>query len=220
MNNRTYVQYGSGWSSPKGWRNFDASPTLRFERLPFIGKLYTRNDYRFPENVEYGDIVKGLPIADESAYAVYCSHVLEHLSLCDFHTALLNTKKVLRPGGIFRLVLPDLAYSIKQYLESSSNDAALTFMRETSLGCERRPNTFKSLVLTWLGNSAHLWMWDYKSLEQELMKAGFVSVRRAVYGDSIDLVFLEVEDKPRWDNCLGVECQKPTQIVLRNRARE
>ncbi len=95
---RKYLQYGCGWSAPKGWRNFDASPTLRFERLPLIGRLYTRNGQRFPENVEYGDIVKGLPVAAQSFHGVYCSHVLEHLSLADFRTALINTWRILKTG--------------------------------------------------------------------------------------------------------------------------
>ena len=93
MNNE-YVQYGCGWSAPINWRNFDASPTLRFERIPIIGKLYTKNDSRFPQNVEFGDIVSGLPIANNSCKGVYCSHILEHLSLEDFKLALKNTHKI------------------------------------------------------------------------------------------------------------------------------
>lgn len=83
-----YVQYSCAWCAPAGWTNFDASPTLRFERLPIIGNLYTKNENRFPENVEYGDIVKGLPVPDDSCKGIYCSHVLEHLSLSDFRVAL------------------------------------------------------------------------------------------------------------------------------------
>src|SRR5712691_5357503 len=108
MSNNLYVHYGSGWCAPPNWRNFDASPTLRFERIPVIGRLYTKNATRFPENIEYGDIVKGLPIEDESCKAIYCSHVLEHLSLEDFRVALRNTHKLLRKDGVFRFVMPDL----------------------------------------------------------------------------------------------------------------
>jgi hypothetical protein len=72
-----YVQFGSGFSAPEGWLNFDISPTLRFERLPLIGKLCTCNMQRFRRNVLYGDIVKGLPIPDGSCRGIYCSHVLE-----------------------------------------------------------------------------------------------------------------------------------------------
>ena len=102
-----YVQYGCGFCAPATWRNFDASPTLRFERIPVIGSLYSRNASRFPDNVEYGDIVRGLPVANGSCRAVYCSHVLEHLSLDEFRRALRNTRAVLQDGAIFRLVMPD-----------------------------------------------------------------------------------------------------------------
>jgi hypothetical protein len=207
MNNQ-YVQYGCGWSAPKSWRNFDASPTLRFERIPFIGKLYTKNNSRFPPNVEFGDIVDGLPILDNSCKGIYCSHILEHLSLEDFRSALKNTYKILEIGGCFRLVLPDLEYSIKQYIDNQSIDASLMFMRETFLGKEKRSRGLKSFISEWFGNSQHLWMWDYKSIYQELQDAGFIDTRRAKFGDFTDLMFKDVEKEGRWLNCLGVECKK------------
>jgi ubiquinone/menaquinone biosynthesis C-methylase UbiE len=203
-----YIQYGCAWSAPGSWRNFDASPTLRFERLPLVGKLYTKNHARFPKNVEYGDIVKGLPVQSESCVGVYCSHVLEHLSLEDFRKALKNTYCILKKDGIFRLVVPDLEYSINKYIKAPSEDAALTFMKETSLGQERRSRGLKGFVFSFLGNSQHLWMWDYNSMERELRDAGFIKVRRACFRDSADPLFGEVEESARWKNCLGVECIK------------
>jgi len=208
MSNSQCVQYGCGWSAPLNWRNFDASLTLRFECLPLIGRLYTKNDTRFPENVEYGDIVKGLPIPDAEYQLIYCSHVLEHLSLSDFRIALQNSYRKLEKGGIFRFVLPDLEYYVKRYVNDSSADAAPSFMRGTSLGCQSRSRSLKSLLLSYLGNSQHLWMWDYKSIVEELREVGFQEIRRATFGDSIDSRFDSVEEKNRWDNCLGVECKK------------
>ena len=177
--------------------------------MPLIGRLYTKNQSRFPSNVEYGDIVKGLPVSPDSCAGVYCSHILEHLSLGDFRAALRNTKEILRPNGIFRLVLPDLEHSIIKYNKNASAEAASEFMRETSLGHENRARGLKSIITTWLGNSQHLWMWDYKSIAAELKDAGFIEIRRAFFGDSSDPFFNTVEDKGRWDNCLGVECRKP-----------
>lgn len=207
MSDSLYVQYGCGWSAPDAWRNFDASPTLRFERVPLVGALYTKNASRFPRNVGYGDIVRGLPVPRESCTGVYCSHVLEHLSLEDLRTALANTYHMLRPGGVFRFVLPDLEQSAREYLSNPASDAALAFMRGTGLGRERRTKGLRGLVISSLGNSQHLWMWDYKSLERELQDAGFVSARRAFLGDSSDPMFQQVEDSGRWDGCLGVECR-------------
>src|SRR5687767_11842143 len=96
-----YVQYGCGMCCPESWVNFDASPTLRMQRIPVLGKLAPGP--RFPKAVRYGDIVKGLPVADASCDGMYCQHVLEHLSLADCRAALRNTLRALKPGHIFRL---------------------------------------------------------------------------------------------------------------------
>lgn len=201
------MQFGCGFSAPEGWRNFDASPTLRFERLPLIGSLYSRNGNRFPTNVEYGDIVKGLPLADESCAVIYASHVLEHLSLEDFQTAIHNTFRLLKAGGLFRLVVPDLETLARKYLESKDPDAAMSFMKETSLGIENRSRNLKGFTRSWLGNSSHLWMWDFKSLSSELSKIGFVDIRRCNAGD--EPIFVPAEDPGRFVESIAVQCRKP-----------
>lgn len=209
MGPKLYVQYGCGFSSPAGWLNYDASPTLRFERLPLIGRLYTKNAARFPADVKYGDIIRGLPLTPGSCAGIYASHVLEHLSLNDFRIALNNTYRLLHSGGIFRLVVPDLQGLASRYLESSEASAAENFLRETSLGIEGRPRGLRGLVQMLLGNSCHLWMWDFKGIQKELMTTGFVSVRRCELGDSADPMFELVESADRFVNAVAVEAIKP-----------
>jgi predicted SAM-dependent methyltransferase len=209
MTDTQYIQYGCGWCAPAKWRNFDASPTLRFERIPLLGKLYTKNQEPFPKNVEYGDIVVGLPIPGASCRIVYCSHVLEHLALDDFRLALKNTYKILVSGGVFRFVIPDLEFTITNYISDSTHEAAINLMRSTLLGKEKRLRGLRGLMSLWLGNSQHLWMWDYKSIQFELQKVGFKDIRRANFGDSsYNNIFQDVESLERWENCLGVECKK------------
>jgi ubiquinone/menaquinone biosynthesis C-methylase UbiE len=175
-----------------------------------LGRLYTRNAAgRFPENVEYGDVVRGLPVDENACDGVYCSHVLEHLALSDFRVALENTHKILKSNATFRLVVPDLRICVQKYLNSPSAQASIEFLKETCLGEETRPRSLKGLVTSWLGNSKHLWMWDFKSLALELQAAGFVEIRRAAFCDSPDPKFATVEAQDRWDDCLGVECRKP-----------
>ena len=210
MTNNLYVQYGCGWSAPIGWLNFDGSPTLKFERIPIIGKLYTKNKLRFPDNVLYGNVLKTLPVGSSQVTGLYCSHVLEHLSYCDLKVALNESYRLLEKGGIFRLVLPDLEYMINKYTayHNTSVAPAISFMKETDLGVEKRDKTFIDIIKSRYGGSKHLWMWDYKSLSLELKNAGFVEIRRAYYNDSTDPNFKKVESKKRWDNCLGIECKK------------
>jgi SAM-dependent methyltransferase len=203
------VHYGCGFSAPTAWWNFDASVTLRFEQAPLIGRVYTKNERRFPPNVEYGDIVSGLPVPDGSCRAVYCSHVLEHLSLEGCRSALRNTLRVLRSGGTFRLVVPDLDVLARAYVADASPDAAHKFVRDTWLGKERRSQGLLRFAYEYLRTSGHRWMWDYDSMELELADAGFAEIRRAEFGDSPDPMFSLVEDADRWQDCLGVECRRP-----------
>ena len=114
------------------------------QRIPLIGSLYSRNASPFPVNVEYGDIVKGLPVADGRYRAVYCSHVLEHLSLDEFRLALRNTRALLQDGGICRLVMPDFEECVKAYTSSQDAEAAIRFMSSSGLGTETRPRSLGS----------------------------------------------------------------------------
>lgn len=206
-----YVQYGCGLCAPATWINFDVSPTLRLQRLPLLGWLGRSVKPVFPKTVRYGDIVRGLPIREQACKAIYCSHVLEHLSLEDFEIALKHTFSYLRPGGTFRFVLPDLELLARRYLlELESNpEASVQFMRESYLGYPTRARGIRGAVRAWLGNSAHLWMWDFKSISQFLERAGFAEVRRAFFADSPDPAFSAVEDEGRWTDNLGVNCIRP-----------
>lgn len=205
----SYLQYGCGHDAPDSWINFDSSPTLVLERAPLVGRYLNKNARRFPACVRRGDIVRGLPVAPGSASAVYCSHTLEHLPLEDFRKALRHTWAMLKPGGVFRCVVPDLAYYIDNYRTSGSPTAAHTFLHDTMLGRETRPRGLYAWLKEIFGGSAHFWMWDYPALAHELAAAGFVDIRRAQFGDAADPRFAEVENESRWTNCLGVDCRRP-----------
>jgi len=209
MNQKLYVNYGCGVSAPDNWINFDSSPTLLFEKIPLVGKMYTRNNQRFPKYVKYGDIVKGLPIPPESCAGIYASHILEHLALEDFRVALTNTYRLLIPGGLFRLVVPDLEYLAKTYINSENPLAAEEFVRNTWMGVMTRRRGLLGWVEAILGNSRHLWMWDFKSLRYELMAVGFMDIRRCDYSDATDVMFKQVEHPLQFVNAVGIECRKP-----------
>lgn len=208
MPTHEYVQFGCGFSAPEGWLNFDTSPTLRFERLPVFGRLYTRNAQRFPASVRYGNIIKGLPVADGACQGIYCSHVLEHLALDEFNAALRNVSRHLKPGGTFRMVLPDLEQLARDYVANTDPQAASKFMEDTYLGVKARPRGLGGFVRSWLGNSAHLWMWDERSLGEKLREHRFKEIHRAAFGDAEDKKFNEVEDPARFKGCLAMQCRK------------
>lgn len=208
-----YVHYGCGSNAPDSWMNFDASPTLRIQHTPVIGTIFKNSlSADFPANVKYGNIIKGLPIADNTCAAIYCSHILEHLSLTDFKTALANTYKMLKPGGTFRCVVPDLEVMAREYiqqLDAGDKNAAVLFVGDqTILGSKTRQKGVSGLVRSFLGNSRHLWMWDSASLQEQLREAGFKNIRPCLYGDSSIEQFKTVETQEHYHYAIGVECTK------------
>ncbi len=63
------------------------------------------------------DVRRGLPFDENAFDAVYHSHVLEHLTATDGEQFLYECYRVLRPGGILRIVVPDLEIIASLYLE-------------------------------------------------------------------------------------------------------
>lgn len=61
------------------------------------------------EAVTYLDVRRGIPVEDGNADACFSSHVIEHLSLANADAFLVEQRRVLKPGGILRVVCPDLA---------------------------------------------------------------------------------------------------------------
>jgi SAM-dependent methyltransferase len=67
------------------------------------------------------DISKGLPFDDCHFDAVYHSHVLEHLAPDRGSELIAECFRVLKPGGVIRVVVPDLEQIAKLYLQKHEN---------------------------------------------------------------------------------------------------
>jgi hypothetical protein len=206
-----YIQFGCGLCAPLTWRNFDAGPAFWLEKnLPLLRNTLVKRGFpNYPSNIEYGDVIDGLPVAEQSSPGAYCSHVLEHLALNELRAALANVFRYLQPGGVFRLVVPDLEYIARRYVESGDPGAAIRFMQEAHLGEQHKNRGLADKAKSLFGRSQHLTMWDFKGMTEELRHAGFSGIRRAACKDAQDTRFLDVEDPGRWENCLGIECIRP-----------
>ena len=90
-----------------GWINYDRAP------LP---------------GVTVCDVRLGLPLGDNTVDVVVMSHVLEHLHPFKEAPAVLrDIKRCLKPGGVFRVAVPDLKRLTRAYLDPTSVSAlALT----------------------------------------------------------------------------------------------
>ena len=70
------------------------------------------------------DLRRGLPFSPDSFDAAYGSHVLEHLEPDAALRLLGECYRILRPGGILRIVVPDLEAIARLYLDSLARAVA------------------------------------------------------------------------------------------------
>lgn len=72
---------------------------------------------RWNEDVTCLDLRAGIPYPDESVDVVYHSHLLEHLSRAEGVTFMRECGRVLKRGGVVRVVVPDLEEIVTVYLD-------------------------------------------------------------------------------------------------------
>ncbi|MNX83829.1 hypothetical protein D3C86_1156070 [compost metagenome] len=70
-----------------------------------------------PPHVIGHDLKRGIPFPDASFDAVYTSHVLEHIPPAHAAAFLNEAVRVLKPGGVMRVVVPDLETICRLYLD-------------------------------------------------------------------------------------------------------
>lgn len=226
---KIYVQFGAGNEAVPGWINFDSSPTLIIQKTPIIGRiLRSKLNCLFDEAILYGDVVRGLPLQPNVVDGLFCSHVLEHLPYEDFNTALKNCIRYLKPGGVFRIIVPDLRFYIDKYIVcmnqmGSRNDVtempAFNFMKNTHLENIKSRSTLSRRIYEAFSNSKHQWMWYFESLSMALKKHGFIEIIRFNMGQSDDEMFLRPERAHQFGSAsmqtgLAIQCKKPIEGVF------
>lgn len=96
-----YLNLGCGSRFHKDWVNLDKHPTN--------------------SQVQKYDIQHGIPFPENTFDMVYHSHLLEHLSLDKVSSFTKECFRVLKPGGILRVVVPDLEQISRLYLLAFEN---------------------------------------------------------------------------------------------------
>lgn len=68
------------------------------------------------KDVRAHNLIRGIPFNDNTYDLVYHSHVLEHFTKEDAVKFIEECFRVLKPGGIIRIAIPDLEKIVREYL--------------------------------------------------------------------------------------------------------
>ena len=196
---------GGRTSSSEDVVNIDWSIALRLKRS-FAGKHIVpyflsgerlAEFQRLQDNILVHDLSKGIPFEDESVDVVYHSHMLEHLDREVVPFFMKEVRRVLRKGGIQRIVVPDLYPLVQAYIEHvqlceregaarAVHDEYIGRLIEQSVRRESYGTSQQKGVRRWLENvcfgdarkrgETHQWMYDKINLCWILQEGGFEQV--------------------------------------------
>ena len=200
------VNLGCGLAVTQGWTNVDASLNALVASWPrAVHKLLYRlsGSNRYYSLEQYCDLLgnnvfihhdlsHSVPLKTKTADFIYSSHFLEHLFKPDAERLLTDCHRALKPGGVIRISIPDLAYAISLY-ECGEKEQMMTayFFVED-----------KGSVL-----ARHKYMYDFELLKFLLEKIGFSQVIRCAYQEGQTPDIKELDNRP--EDSLIVEAIKP-----------
>lgn len=185
------VNIGCGASPTPGAVNLDRSFSVTLGRRPLLFKLLNGLHILSPDQAAYADFCRTAGItrasclstglADGSADVVYSSHMLEHLPRESAAAFLREARRILKPDGVLRISVPDMALLIDKYNEDGDCDALLS----ASLLAPAPVKTLRQKLLYLAsGHRGHYWMYDEASLTRLLQANGFPSCTRLKAGET------------------------------------
>jgi predicted SAM-dependent methyltransferase len=142
------LHWGCGGCTPVGWINSDV------RALPGVNLVC--------------DIHNGLSLDADSINYCVSVHALQEMTLSTLLPALKELRRVLKPGGVLRLVLPDIDKGIAAYQRRDNSYFLIPDEDAKSIGAK-----FITQML-WYGYSKLLFTGDF--IEEKLLKAGFSRV--------------------------------------------
>lgn len=209
---RPKLNLGAGNKATPGWVCIDRSPNLLLSRIPLLktalrkaGILKAGHMGTWDREIVRQDMRK-LTYAGSSVSAVYSSHALEHIYYDEAVTVLWEIFRVLEPGGIVRLALPDSTELARQLLEAeSSPEAARHFNKELRAFPDSPHKGLRRIVAKASGDT-HRWQPTPALVESMLADTGFVNIVRREFhqGELPDLA--AIETKP---DSFFLEARKP-----------
>ncbi len=128
------------------------------------------------------DITCGIPLGDGSIRGIVSEHCLEHFDLETGFELLRECYRVLSPGGVIRLIVPDAGQYLDTYVARANGLAEPLFPFESSINFRGKSARLLHVNRVFYQDRSspggHRCMYDFELLQLVLGEAGFDSVTR------------------------------------------
>jgi len=190
-----------------GWVNVDYALGARLATTPLLGATVRKLKLfrlEWDRRIHIHDLTRRLPWGDCTVDACYTSHTVEHMARDEGARLVAEVFRVLKPGSVLRVVVPDLAVLIDAY--KSGRMPAERLVEE--LGVLYSPaKTGLRRALAPMMEFPHKCMYDHDAMTRLLAGAGFDARRRDPFDSDIAGI-REIELPNRTTNAVIVEGRK------------
>ena len=151
------------------------------------------------------DITRPLPLADDYVSGLFSEHCLEHIPFRSAVDVLREFQRVLQPGALARIIVPDFEIYLDQYLHfRDGGEAAMPYAEQDAIAGVYSPMLSINRIFRGHG---HQFIYDFATLAVMLERAGFVDIAKRNCGDSGDARLL-LDSPERAIESLYVEARK------------
>jgi SAM-dependent methyltransferase len=198
------LNLGCGANVVDGWINVDYALGAKLAKLPLFAAINRKLgifSFDWDSRVFLHDLTTPFPWRDASVDCCYSSHTLEHLNREQGMLLLREAHRVLKPGGVFRIIVPDLAAVIREYEDGTLRADRFLETMGVLYGTGKRG--MKKLLAPFY-EYPHKCMYDTPTLLSVMREAGFHAVEKRVFESGIDAIE-RIEVMERTVNAVIVE---------------
>jgi predicted SAM-dependent methyltransferase len=170
---------------------------------------FTAVDF-FTSSGAYGaDLRYPLLIDDAVLDGIFTEHTLEHLNYNEVAGVLSECQRIMKPGGVIRIVVPDLSIFVENYASGNLSwfeewEREVLKPRGRSMRSQMEALSFETQ------ENGHRSAWDFETMKLFLARAGFAEICRCSFGKGSDARLLQDKDAAdRTMLSLYVEARKP-----------
>jgi predicted SAM-dependent methyltransferase len=126
---------------------------------------------------------KGIPFPNESIHKIYSSHLFEHLSFKEGQKLLDECLRVLVPGGVFSICVPNAKIYMEAYVKGECLEKSKFFIHKPAYNDTSRIDYVNYMAYM---DGEHKYMFDEENLVAILQKKGFINVHLRNYDPNLD----------------------------------
>ncbi|AXR05724.1 class I SAM-dependent methyltransferase [Salinimonas sediminis] len=167
------------------WQELARKNTIKLELGS--GKKHGANGWTcvdmYGADINY-DLRRGLPLNDASVDVIYTSHFLEHIDYKNLLLFIDECRRVLKPGGLFSVCVPDIRPYIDAYINQQHFRPIDTLYQPAVVST----NSFLDQVnyVAYM-DGQHRFMFDEQTLVNLLIKCHFNQVSLRQFDATIDM---------------------------------